>query len=150
MKIAIGADHRGLHHKEYIMQQVTTFDDSPITWLNHGTNSPERTDYPLYAQAVCKTIKAGTAQRGLLICGSGVGMAVAANRFCGIYAAVAWSEEIARVSCAHDNVNVLVIPSDFLSSVLAVAITRAWVGTTFLGGRYQDRLTMIDALKCCE
>ena len=148
MNIAIGADHRGLAHKQQIIAHVTALDDTKITWHNRGTDSQERTDYPIYAKAVCEDIVAGNAKRGVLICGSGVGMAVAANRFCGIYAAVVWNEEIARISCAHDNANVLVIPSDFVSAEVAIAMTRAWVQTTFLDGRYQERLAMIDELGC--
>ncbi|MDP3888986.1 MAG: RpiB/LacA/LacB family sugar-phosphate isomerase, partial [bacterium] len=104
-------------------------------------------DYPLFACVVAQMIQKKEVDRGILICGSGIGMAVAANRFKGVYAGLVWNEEIARVSRKHDKVNVLVLPSDFISPQEAVILVNAWLETEFLGGRYQDRIHMIDDIK---
>jgi len=101
MKIAIGADHNGFAAKKYIQQQLPDID-----WLDVGTFNEERTDYPIFAKKVSKAILNGEAQEGVLLCGTGVGMAIAANRFPGIYAGLAWNEEIARLSKEDDNVNI--------------------------------------------
>ena len=81
-----------------------------------------------------------------LLCGSGVGIAIAANRFPGIYAALVWNETTAHLSKEHDNANVLVLPANFISSHEAIQMLHAWLGATFLGGRYEKRLMMIEAL----
>lgn len=140
MNIAIGADHRGFAYKTAIMKKG--FKD--ITWIDEGTFDDTRTDYPLFAQKVAQRLVNREAQRGILICGSGVGMAMAANRYQGIYAAVVWNTEIARVSRTDDNSNVLVIPSDFVSLDVALAMISVWLSTEFLEGRYQQRISMID------
>lgn len=141
--IAIGADHRGFLLKEYIMRHV-----SSVQWLDSGTYSIERTDYPLFVEPVVDALLKGTVQYGILICGSGVGMAVAANRHPGIYAAVVWNPEVARKAKEDDNSNVLVLPADYLSYEEAVACIISWLGATFKEGRYQERLSLIDkALK---
>lgn len=145
MKIAIGADHRGYEHKEYIKQHLKTEKES-IEWLDVGAFDMERSDYPVFAKAVSKAILNGEAQLGILTCGSGVGMAVVANRYPKIYAALAWNEDVARVSREHDNTNVLVIPSDFVSTEQAVAMVKGWLEAEFLGGRYQKRLDMFDTI----
>ena len=146
MNIAIGADHRGFSTKAYVKQYVVGGDD-PIAWIDTGAFDEERSDYPIFAQAVCQSILQGDAQRGVLICGSGIGMAVTANRFPGIYAGVAWNEQVARHGRENDNVNVLVIPSDFVSPEQAAAVITAWLSVEFKGGRYQERIDMINALK---
>lgn len=139
MKITIGADHRGFPLKGEIIASFRQ-----IEWLDVGTNSAERTDYPLYAKRVCKDVLDGKAQAGIVICGSGVGVSMAANRFKGIYAALCWNRAVAQVAKEHDKANVLIIPADFVGTSEAVAIVNAWLDATFKGGRYQDRLTMID------
>ena len=146
MNIAIGADHRGFECKTHLKQYVVGIDD-PIIWIDVGTMNDERVDYPPYATAVVDALKRKEADIGILICGSGVGMAVVANRYHGMFAGVAWNEEISRLSKEHDKTNILVIPSDFVSLDQAVAITNAWLKAEFKGGRYQERIDMINALK---
>ena len=141
MKIAIGADHRGFAHKEYIRAHVTH-----VTWIDGGAMTDARSDYPVFAHLVCSYMQAGLADKGLLLCATGVGMAIAANRFAGIYAAVVWNAQIARLSVAHDKVNLLVLPSDYVSCQQSVEIIDAWLSTNFLGDRYQKRIDLIDAL----
>jgi ribose 5-phosphate isomerase B len=139
MKISIGADHRGFPLKSEIIAYFTQ-----VEWLDVGTNSAERTDYPLYAKRVCKEVLGGNTQAGILVCGSGVGVSIAANRFKGIYAALCWNRAVAQIAKEDDKANVLVIPADFVSTPEAFAIVKAWLDATFKGGRYQERLTMID------
>ena len=142
MNIGIGADHRGFAHKEYIKSSAIF--NADIVWFDVGTNTDERTDYPLYVGPVCDAIKEGRIEKGILVCGSGAGMAIAANRNTGIYAAVAWNVESARVSKQDDNTNVLVIPADFVSKEQSIEMIRAWLRAEFKGDRYASRLKMID------
>ncbi len=155
MTIAIGADHRGFAHKEYLKKMIAPV-GMTITWLDVGAFNADRSDYPLFAHAACQELLAGRAHRAILICGSGEGMAIAANRFKGIYAALAWNEEVARVSREDDNTNVLALPSDFVTHEQAVAIVRAWLSAEFQGdpadaktvrdARYQERIKLLDEL----
>lgn len=143
MKIAIGVDHRGFEHKQFIVKQQF---DTAIEWLDVGAFSQERSDYPEFAINVCKAMQEGKADGGVLICGSGVGMAVTANRFKNIYAALVWNEEVARLSKEHDKANVLVLSSDFVTAGQSVKMINAWLQAKFRGDRYQKRIDMIDAL----
>lgn len=147
MKIAIGADHRGYALKELIKEIITDIDLKPIEWIDVGAFSSERSDYPEFAIKVAHELQKKYADLGVLLCGSAVGMAMTANRFPGIYAAVAWNEESARVGRADDNSNVLVIPTDFVSDEEALNILRAWLRTEFKNGRYAERLKMIEGIE---
>ncbi len=146
MNIAIGADHRGFATKAYLKQYAVGTDD-PIAWIDVGAFDDEHSDYPVYAEAACRSILQSEAQKGVLICGSGIGMAIVANRFPFIYSGVVWNEEVARLSREHDNVNVLVIPSDYVSPEQAAVMVNAWLSVEFKGGRYQERIDMINNLK---
>ncbi|NBP01925.1 MAG: RpiB/LacA/LacB family sugar-phosphate isomerase [Proteobacteria bacterium] len=106
----------------------------------------ERTDFPEYAHKVVQLIKSKEVTEGVLLCGSGNGMAIAANRHKGIYAALAFNSEIAVLSRQHNNANILVIPSDFVSLEMALAMITAWQEAKFLEERYQERIAMIDRL----
>jgi len=143
MKIVIGADHRGFNHKEYIKQHITL-----IQWIDVGAFNTKRSDYPIFSHAVCKMILQGEGvDLGVLICGTGVGMAITANRYKNIYAALAWNKEIARQSREHDNANIIVLPSDYVSVEQAVAMVNAWREVSFIGGRYAERIKMIDEME---
>lgn len=143
MNIAIGADHRGYEYKEFIKQNIKV-PGHDINWIDVGTHNTERTDYPIFSQAVVEKVKSGAADCGILLCGSGIGMAITANRTPGIYASLAWNKEVARMSKEHTNVNVLVLPSDFIGKDELQEIISTWLGSTFQQGRYQERLAMID------
>ena len=143
MKIAIGADHRGFKQKTIILSALAQ--EADVACIDVGTETSERTDYPIYAQAVVRLMLNGEAQLGILLCGSGAGIAIAANRYTGIYAGVAWLAEVAAVIKEHDNVNVLVIPSDYVSDEQVMPIVKAWLQARFKEGRYAERLCMIDA-----
>lgn len=139
MKIAIGADHRGFAQKEFIKQHI-----SSIEWIDVGTFNIDRTDYPLYAIKVVDLVAHNHIDYGILLCASGGGMAIIANRYAHIYAVVAWNVEIAQQCKAEDNANILVLPSDFITNDDAVAMINTWLTTTFKGGRYAERIAMID------
>jgi ribose 5-phosphate isomerase B len=109
-----------------------------------GTHSTDASDYPLYARAVAREISEGSAARGVLLCGSGIGMDIAANRFRGVRAALAWNAEIARLSRQHNNSNVLVVPARFVSDQEGLAMLESWLNTEFEGGRHQRRVEQID------
>lgn len=140
MKIFIGADHRGFTLKAAIKE---TF--SMHTLVDVGCHSTDRTDYPLYAQDVCNRILQEPGEsRGILICGSGVGMSIAANRYKGIYAALCWSEAVATSARADDNANVLVLAANEINTELAVKLVQLFLETQFKEGVYRKRLCMID------
>lgn len=139
MKIAIGTDHRGFAHKEFIKKQCVEHQ-----WTDVGAYDDQRSDYPLYAQRVVELILSGAVDCGVLLCSTGIGMAIAANRHTSIYAAVVWNENVARQAKAEDNMNVLVLPADCVSFDQSVAIIQEWLATSFKGGRYAERLAMID------
>ena len=145
MIIALGADHRGFALKEYLKKQ-SHFNSTLVSWLDVGAFDAERSDYPVFAAEVCQLILAGKAECGILLCGTGVGMAIAANRFKGVFAAVAWNESIARASKEDDNANILVIPADDLSEEQTQRIVVAWLSAQFREGRYRERVMQIDQL----
>lgn len=144
MKIAIGTDHRGYDQKEFL-KRTLYIPDTSIEWLDCGTFSKERTDYPVYAQKVCVAIQKKEADYGILLCGSGVGMSIAANRFFGIYAALVWNDTVAQLAKEDDNANVLVIPSDFMDEHMLSKSVIAWLLATFKEGRYQQRISIINS-----
>lgn len=143
IRFVIGADHRGYAMKEWVKEtyKATGY---KIIWIDVGAYNAERSDYPLFAQAACKEILAGNADYGILLCGTGIGMAIAANRFEHVYAGVAWSDDIACLNKEDDNVNILVIPSDFVSNQQAISMINKWFFAHFKTGRYQERLILID------
>ncbi len=139
IKISIGADHRGFALKKHLIKHFQEY-----VWSDQGTMSGQQTDYPIYAQHVCKEVLSHAADFGILLCGSGIGMSIAANRFKGIYAALCWNEEIARAARCHDKANILILATDFTTPEQAVAIVTAWLGSAFKGEHYQKRLDMLD------
>lgn len=144
--IAIGADHRGFALKEQLQHQYRS-DYYMISWIDVGAYKDIRSDYPEFSIAVCQKMLSGQAQYGILLCGTGVGMAIAANRFATIYAAVAWNDEIARLSKEDDNSNILVIPADFVIYEQLVQMVTAWLLASFKNERYEKRLAMIDEIR---
>lgn len=143
--IAIGTDHHGFELKQWLKENFC-IKDRLIEWIDVGTFSSDRTDYPSYAVAVVEALRNKKAHCGILMCGSGVGMSIVANRFDGIFAALAWNAKIARESKEEDNSNILVLPADFLTKQYAQEIIETWLQASFKGGRYQDRINMINAL----
>jgi len=139
--IPIGSDHAGFGLKERLKQELAALGYEP---LDVGTDSEESTDYPDFAHSVAALVEQGRAGRGILLCGTGLGMAYAANRHRGVRAAVAWTPEIAALSRAHNDANVLVVPARFVSEELGLQILRAWLMTQFEGGRHARRVEKIE------
>jgi len=139
--IPIGADHAGFALKERLVRELRALGFEP---LDVGTHSADSTDYPDYAHPVADKVEHGEVARGVLLCGSGLGMAYAANRHPGVRAAVAWSPEIAELSRRHNDANVLVLPARFVSEEEGVAILRKWLTTPFEAGRHLRRIEKIE------
>lgn len=143
LKIVIATDHRGFEHKN-VIQNGVSLEQKHIEWIDVGCFSKERTDYPPYAFEAVQLIKNKKADLGILICGTGIGMAIAANRFAGMRAGVVWDEDTAQRAKEEDNVNILTLPADYITPEQAVKLVMIWLNTQFRGGRYLQRLQMID------
>ena len=139
--IPIGTDHAGFHMKELLKQELTRLGYQP---LDVGTNSLEPVDYPDFAHPVAAMVEQGKARRGILLCGSGEGMAYAANRHRGVRAALVWSPEISTLSRAHNDANILVLPSRFISDDESLEILHRFLDTPFEGGRHVPRVAKIE------
>ena len=139
MKISIGADHRGFELKEALKKARPD-----IVWFDVGTDSKARCDYSPIAKKTVEMMFADQSLQGVLICGSGAGMAIAANRHKKIYAAVCSTVEQAVVAKADDNMNILVLPADCVTVEQALAILNGWQTTLFKGGIYAERLAALD------
>jgi ribose 5-phosphate isomerase B len=140
MKVAIGSDHRGYPLKEQIK---SAFTPQNIVFSDAGTRSAESCDYPDYAIPVAEAVASGAAERGILICSSGNGMLIAANKVRGVRAAMAFTPEMARLSRLHNDANVLAIPADYIDPQLVPKIVKVWLETGFEGGRHERRLNKI-------
>ena len=140
MKIAIAADHAGYQEKEQLKPLLT---ELGIQFEDLGTGSSESVDYPDYARKVGEKVARGEADQGLLVCGSGTGMAIAANKVPGVRAAVAWSEDIARLAREHNDANVLSLAARFTPFDELQKIVRAWFAAAFDGGRHTPRVEKI-------
>jgi ribose 5-phosphate isomerase B len=139
MLVAIGSDHGGYDLKEAMCQLLEQLGH---TVLDCGCNSMESVDYPVFAEAVCKTVINGKADCGILICGTGIGMSIAANRHREIRAALCHESFTARMSREHNNANVLCMGARVLGIEVASEIVRTWMETSYTGGRHQRRLDM--------
>jgi len=147
--IAIGNDHHGFAQKQLIKERLY-LPEQILEWHDVGSFSPDRVDYPHYGIEVAREIQDDTADCGILLCGTGVGMAIIANRFKGIYAALAWNVELACKSKEDDNANILVIPSDYVRDDEVIPMINAWISAKFKEGRYRERLDMVDKLGGAE
>jgi ribose 5-phosphate isomerase B len=143
-KIALGADHAGFEEKEQIKK---TLDDLGVEYTDMGTTSADSVDYPDYAKKVADAVSDGEYEQGLLVCGSGTGMAIAANKVHGVRAAVAWSPDIARLARQHNNANVLSLPARFSTPEEMDKIVRAWFAADFEGGRHERRVEKITEIE---
>ena len=144
MKIALGADHAGFELKETIKQHLLT---RGITVSDHGTHSSESVDYPDFARLVGEEVAARQADAGILVCGSGIGMAIAANKVPGIRAAQATSELEAQLSREHNDANVLTVGARLSDPAAALQIVDRWLNTPFAGGRHARRVEKIRELE---
>ncbi len=140
LTIAIGSDHAGFAYKEKIKQ---TLKKGGHEVLDKGTFGEASVDYPDFAHPVANAVESGEANWGILICGSGNGVAITANKHAGIRAALCWKEELARLARAHNDANVLCIPARFVSLELAKKMIKSFLNEPFEGGRHLNRVQKI-------
>jgi len=139
-KIALGADHAGFEEKEKLKK---TLDELGVEYEDVGTFSTDSVDYPDFAQKVGEKVESGEAEQGILVCGSGIGVAIAANKMHGIRAAQAWNEETAKLARQHNNANVLTIGARVVPEEEIPKIVKAWFSADFEGGRHEKRVEKI-------
>lgn len=144
MKIAIGSDHGGYELKEVIKALLS---DEGIKYMDLGPENEESVDYPVYGQKVAEAVAGGQAERGIAICGTGVGISIAVNKIPGIRGSLCTNEYMAEMTRRHNNSNVLVLGGRVLGTELAKAIVKKWLYTEFEGGRHQRRLDEITAIE---
>jgi ribose 5-phosphate isomerase B len=142
MKISIGNDHAGPDYKKAIVKHL---EEKGITVINHGTDSFDSVDYPDFVHPVALDVETGTADLGIIICGSGNGVAMTANKHQKIRAALCWTKEIAALARQHNDANIISIPARFTSIVQAIEMVDTFLNTAFEGGRHQNR---VDKISC--
>lgn len=140
LPLAIGGDHAGFEYKEMLKKVL-----ADTGWIieDKGTYSTDSTDYPDYAHPLATMVEEGNAAVGILICGSGNGVCMTANKHKGIRAALCWNEELAGLARQHNNANVLCIPSRFVSEETARKMVEVFLYTAFEGGRHENRVNKI-------
>ncbi|MHC1693885.1 MAG: ribose 5-phosphate isomerase B [Eubacteriales bacterium] len=144
MKIAIGNDHVAVEMKKEIVSYLT---GKGHEMINIGTDSTDRCDYPVYGERVARMVVSGEAELGILICGTGVGISLAANKVDGIRAAVCSEPYTAKLSREHNNSNILAFGARVVGPDLAKMIVDSWLNATFEGGRHQKRIDMISKIE---
>jgi ribose 5-phosphate isomerase B len=143
MRIALGADHAGVVLKEQVKERL---DERGIQYTDFGTNGTESVDYPDFATAVAHEVASGAYDRGVLICGTGIGMAIAANKVAGVRAAPIVDEQSAILSREHNNANVLALGARVTGGEQALLLLDLFLDTPFAGGRHQRRIDKLTAL----
>jgi ribose 5-phosphate isomerase B len=139
--IPIASDHAGFELKERLARKL---EELGYEVRDLGTDSPTSSDYPDYAHPLAREVSAGEVRRGVLLCGTGLGMSFVANRYPNVRAAVAWSAEVAELARKHNDANVLVLPARFLSEAQGEEILITWLQTPFEGGRHERRVSKIE------
>lgn len=140
-RIPIASDHAGFELKERLRAELS---EAGFEVDDIGTHSTASTDYADFAHPLAQQVSDGEVQRGVLLCGTGLGMSYVANRYPGVRAAVAWSPEVAELARKHNDANVLVLPARFLSDEDGIAILKRWLDTDFEGGRHDARVRKIE------
>ena len=141
-KIFIGADHAGFALKQKLVDELRRLGYEPVDVGPKQLDPAD--DFPDFAKPVAQAVSSGEAKRGVLMCGTGLGMSYTANRFPKVRAAVAWSPEVAEMARKHNDANVLVLPARFVSEAEGLAILHKWLDTNFEGGRHQRRVEKIE------
>jgi ribose 5-phosphate isomerase B len=144
MKVAIASDHRGFHLKEKV---ISLLKSKGHTVVDDGPASEASVDYPDFAALVAKKVSNHEVDRGILICGTGIGMAISANKFPGVRAAACADEVTAELSRRHNDLNVLCLSGDLLSSRVTERVVEIWMATEFEGGRHARRVDKIAELE---
>ena len=144
MKISLGSDHRGVQIKARLLQALQT---NGFEVADEGAHSDASVDYPDFAQQVASKVSCGDADRGILICGTGIGMAIAANKFAGVRAAPCIDEVMVEMSRRHNDVNVLCLPGDLIGERNVDDLVLMWLQTEFDGGRHAERIQKISGIE---
>ena len=144
MKVAIGCDHAGVSLKNEILPVLK---ELAVEWKDFGTTTEESVDYPDFGERVSEEVSKNNVERGILICGTGIGMSIVANKFPGIRAALCHDSYSAEMSRLHNDANLLVLPGRIIGKETAKEIVRIWFTTPFEGGRHQKRLDKIKAIE---
>ena len=139
--IALGCDHAGFAYKEAVINYLT---EKGYEFTDNGTSGTASVDYPDFVHPVAESIQKGEAQMGIIMCGSGNGVAITANKHRGIRAALCWNRELAELARQHNDANILSIPVRFVSVETAIEMLDAFLNTAFEGGRHQTRVDKID------
>ncbi|MDT0651244.1 ribose 5-phosphate isomerase B [Autumnicola edwardsiae] len=140
MKIAIGNDHAGTGYKEKVVQYLG---NKGIEVINYGTNSEDSVDYPDFVHPVAEDVSNNKADFGIIICGSGNGANMTANKHQAIRSALCWTAEIAELARSHNNANILSVPARFVSVHQTIDMVKTFLNTGFEGGRHQERIDKI-------
>ncbi len=140
-KVLIASDHAGFELKEALEAELKSLG---YTVEDLGPGSDASTDYADFAHPLAERVSSGEAERGVLLCGTGLGMSYTANRYPHVRAAVAWTPEVAALAREHNDANVLVLPARFVGTEEGKAILRAWLDTPFAGGRHARRIAKIE------
>lgn len=140
LPIALGSDHAGFEYKEKL---ISFLEGKGYKFIDHGAHSTNSVDYPDFAHPVAQDVEEGRAAFGVLICGSGNGVAITANKHAGVRAALCWGEELAQLARLHNDANILCIPARFVSEELAEKMLAVFMTTEFEGGRHQNRVNKI-------
>ena len=144
MTIAIGCDHAGVELKKELLALLNTLQ---IQYVDYGTDSPESVDYPDFGEKVSEAVSSGKIANGILICGTGIGMSIVANKFSGVRASLCNDLFTARMSRLHNDANILVIGGRIVGKDLAQEIVKTWVSTPFEGNRHCRRLDKITKIE---
>ncbi len=142
-KIALGADHAGYEYKDKL---IACLSEQGYECVDCGTNGPESVDYPVYASKVCELVRSGECNFGILVCGTGIGMSIAANKHRGIRAALCNEPESTAMTRHHNNSNVLCLGARMIPFETALNLTNVFLTTEFDGGRHERRVEMLDKL----
>lgn len=140
MKIAIGSDHAGYTYKEKLVKYLT---DKSFEIEDFGTFSTDSVDFPDFAHPTAEAVETGKAEFGILLCGSGQGVNITANKHQGVRSALCWNTDIARLSRQHNNANIIALPARFVSYEYAVEMINVFLETKFEGGRHENRVGKI-------
>jgi ribose 5-phosphate isomerase B len=142
--IVLGSDHGGFELKEAVKALLA---ERGITVADLGTDNGNSVDYPDFGERVARRVSNGEAEKGILVCGTGIGMSIVANKFPGVRAALAADSYMAKMAKQHNNANILVLGGRVIDAAEAREMVAAWLDTAFEGGRHQDRLDKISALE---
>tara|TARA_B100001057_G_scaffold153329_1_gene153462 strand:+ start:496 stop:924 length:429 start_codon:yes stop_codon:yes gene_type:complete len=140
MRISIGNDHAGVDYKKYILEYLFVKD---VEVKNYGTDSLESVDYPDFAHPVSQDVNDQSSDLGILICGSGNGVCMTANKYEKVRAALCWNKELAKLSKSHNNANIVCIPARFVDKEQALEIVKTFISENFEGGRHERRVNKI-------